>query len=369
MSRHSLFSRLGGLATAVVILLLVWNHYLVLHNLPDANERGIRKQCPLQPAFCPKLGCGKATRNHLEVVSKPEARHPAPPKGKNLILGMATQNIELARLGVFLRSAREFVSPRTLIVILSDQPSAPNSTRAQLLDALGVQETVSWVSGELESQYHPNSHRWVLLRDFLKGQKVQYDAVLFTDVRDVAFQGDPFAIMTGQNKSSLFVFREASPARRGEDGTIATEQRNKGWVLKCFGQEGLDEIGREVVSCAGVTMSGWSAALVYVSLMVDTILSKSTCIDQGVHNYLIYSGKLQRSISPAPLVVVPLEQGVVAQVQSMPPQSVWRNKIGQIVTPTGIPYAIVHQYDRSKHRYQPQALQQFQLFPSGSVLP
>ena len=55
--------------------------------------------------------------------------------------------------------------------------------------------------------------------------------------------------------------------------------------------------------------------------MVDSILSKSSCIDQGVHNYLIYSGMLQDAIAPNPLHILPLEAGIVAQVQSMPPVS------------------------------------------------
>lgn len=77
------------------------------------------------------------------------------------------------------------------------------------------------------------TRRWVLLRDFLLGEKELYDAVLFTDVRDVLCQADPFAYMV-QDKDALLVFREASPSRRGEDGTIGMEQRNKG-TFPCSG--------------------------------------------------------------------------------------------------------------------------------------
>lgn len=66
-----------------------------------------------------------------------------------------------------------------------------------------------------------------------------------------------------------------------------------------------------------------------------------------MHNYLIYSGMLASAIKPHPLVVVPIEEGVVANLQSMPPETVVRNKIGLIVNGIGgKPFAIVHQYDR-----------------------
>lgn len=283
-----------------------------------------------------------------------------------MILGMATQNVDLHRVLVFLESARQKILSDTDIVILSDSMSVPGSPRALAFESLGVREVVAEVEESIKRLYHTNSHRWIKLRDFLFGEKRVYHAVLFTDVRDVVFQGDPFSIMRGSNSTALFVFREASPARRGEDGTIGTEQRNKGWVAKCFGSAGLERVAGNVVTCAGVTLGGWDASKIYVKQMVEYILSKSSCIDQGVHNYLVYSGILEKALAPHPLVAVRLDQGIVASMQSMPPDTVVRNRIGEIVNGRGgLPFLVVHQYDRSKHRFDPQVLGQHSLLEPG----
>ena len=56
----------------------------------------------------------------------------------------------------------------------------------------------------------------------------KYEAVLFSDVRDVVFAGDPFAHMTrnaqGGLQNAFYAFLEAKPR------TIAECGWNKGWV-------------------------------------------------------------------------------------------------------------------------------------------
>ena len=74
-------------------------------------------------------------------------------------------------------------------------------------------------------------------------------------------------------------------------------------------------------------------------------------IDQGMHNYFVYSGALAEAVSA--LHLVSNEEGFIATVQSMP--SVQRDAAGRVLNAQGAVVAAVHQYDRSpvlKQQYQ-----------------
>lgn len=74
-------------------------------------------------------------------------------------------------------------------------------------------------------------------------------------------------------------------------------------------------------------------------------------IDQGMHNYFVYSGALEASVSA--LHLVSNEEGFIATVQSMP--SVQRDPAGRVLNERGAVVAAVHQYDRSpalKRQYE-----------------
>ena len=77
-------------------------------------------------------------------------------------------------------------------------------------------------------------------------------------------------------------------------------------------------------------------------------------VDQGMHNYFVYGGQLRAALGDA-LKLVSNEDGWVATVQSMP--TLQRNRAGAVVNSASLPYAVVHQYDRSgalKSQYERQ---------------
>ena len=67
-------------------------------------------------------------------------------------------------------------------------------------------------------------------------------------------------------------------------------------------------------------------------------------IDQGLHNYFVYSGELAARVSA--LHLLSNEEGPIATVQSMP--FVRRDPVGRVVNEQGAVVAVVHQYDRSE---------------------
>ncbi len=101
------------------------------------------------------------------------------------------------------------------------------------------------------------------MRDYVHSVNKTYAKLLFADIRDSVCQTDPFSEMKGfpGADSALYVFQEAAPTKRAQDGTINSEGKNRNWVVKCFGPQGLAKVQHGVVSCAGITIGGWDAAV------------------------------------------------------------------------------------------------------------
>lgn len=131
--------------------------------------------------------------------------------------------------------------------------------------------------------------------------------IMLSDFRDVFFQANPFAYRTwdwAPPVSQLVVFQEAYPNK-----VIYRCPFNGGWISNCYGQEGLKRVGSNTVSCSGVTIGVRDAIIVYAHLVTQQLdprvrygrnstESNKACIslgmDQGFHNWLVYSGQLDK---------------------------------------------------------------------------
>ncbi len=184
--------------------------------------------------------------------------------------------------------------------------------------------------------FHPSSYRWILIQQYLESLRQPYLWVFFVDVRDTVFQHDPFQHVAA-SPPGLYAFREAGSLHI-DDCTW-----NSGWVRACFGDAGLARVGGNFISCSGTTMAAWANAVQYAALLTATLADNPSCerngVDQGMHNYFLYTNQLADSH------VVLNEVGWVATVQSMP--VVKRSRDGQVVNNLGQPVAVVHQWDRN----------------------
>lgn len=119
----------------------------------------------------------------------------------------------------------------------------------------------------------------------------------------------------------------------------------------CFGDAALDSVRERIISCSGTSLATWEAALAYVGLIageVDGNACERNGVDQGMHNYFLYGGRLEEALRPLgapPIRLVSNEEGWVATVQSMP--TVKRDKGGRVLNDLGKAVAVVHQWDRS----------------------
>jgi hypothetical protein len=189
-------------------------------------------------------------------------------------------------------------------------------------------------------KYHPSTLRWILIDQYLKDHSKQFRRILLADVRDTAFQSDPFEIIS---LPGLYTFSEGIHFH--EEGW------NTGWVADCFGSSVAQKMSNNRVVCSGISLGSAAAVAAYTSLMAAEILKPSfeACerngVDQGIHNVLVYSGVIQN------LTLLGPTDGVVVHAQNTNPildaDSVVRisNKH---------PAVIVHQYDR--HRALQQSL-------------
>lgn len=172
--------------------------------------------------------------------------------------------------------------------------------------------------------------RWSHFRNYLAALPTEerYDWVFFSDVRDVVFVSDPFALVDDGPSEQLFA------ALEGRMVTINSSPTNRAWVQECYGQEGLERIGANPVSCSGTVLASWGHAMRYLDLMTTDPCPH----DQGVHNWILHTGLLEGITSMSN------EAGFIGTVAYM--RNVVRDTTGDLVNECGDKYAVVHQYDR-----------------------
>jgi hypothetical protein len=203
----------------------------------------------------------------------------------------------------------------------------------------------------------------------------QYDEsamIMVADFSDVMFQGNPFTFETHlwmPPAAQLVVFQEAYPNK-----VINRCPFNSGWISSCYGEETMQKIGTNTVSCSGVTIGTRDALLVYTYLITQQLDPKvrygkdstktnkgciSTGMDQGFHNWLVYSGILDRYMD---VKIFQQGEGPVNTLGAFFPGELailkfdlktWKVLRGEgkskyISNWNGKPSPVVHQFDRFK---------------------
>ena len=292
---------------------------------------------------------------------------------KSAIFGMA-KGIALQNAYQFVRSIRNHMHKDSVDVYLWSDEESMSPELKLIYEEFGIQvvyfDLAKDFSGDARKQgYHPSSYRWILMRRFMlnlekqtkyahRGERKKngelnefereegnsvppYKSVMFVDVRDTVWQDDVFA--RGETVGDgLIAFLEQRPRTIRECGW------NSKWVSACFGDVGLNKVGDNVISCSGTVLGTWDDVVSYATLVADLIESRPDCeqngIDQGIHNYYLFSGDLENAVSK--VHILSNEEGFVVSVQSMP--TIKRDRMGRVINDNGEIVAAVHQYDRSQ---------------------
>jgi hypothetical protein len=170
-------------------------------------------------------------------------------------------------------------------------------------------------------------YRFILFYEFLKSRIDKYDKIFITDVRDVVFQSDIFDY---PNSSKLTFFLE------GEK--IKNNPPNIGILMGAGGRKAVEMFGDRNIICAGTTLGNIKEIIHYLKTMKDNLLKAKE--DQGLHIYLIYSGKFPKSNLSENFEGPVLTLGFVRE------DNIKYNKYSLIIDKKGRVIPVLHQYDR-----------------------
>ncbi len=185
--------------------------------------------------------------------------------------------------------------------------------------------------------YHIHNSRFFLYLEYFLTRLMKDSlprAVLFTDVRDVIFQGDPFS----EPANVLDVFYESERPKIGQCPI------NSRWIRNCFGELLLQEVAESTISCAGTIMTDGVGAIRYLIEMFNILIllpkhALNWGSDQAVHNLIVHRGLIDGMKAHANGERVLTLNNVKSEEIRLAPN-------GQITGANGYPSPIVHQYDR-----------------------
>ena len=179
-----------------------------------------------------------------------------------------------------------------------------------------------------------NALRHFRYLEFLRRADREYRRILLTDVRDVAFQADPFSFPWPDGLNAAL---EHGGRRVGECPYTSR------WVRLHLGRAALEALADKPVSCSGTTVGGHAAILRYLEEMAARLVPFAPAAhmagyDQGVHNLLVHGG-----LAPEPAFHDNAGPILTLGWRRDPPAV---DDAGNVLNDAGLPAHIVHQYDR-----------------------
>ncbi len=179
--------------------------------------------------------------------------------------------------------------------------------------------------------------RYYYYYKFLCQKKFKYEFVLFSDIRDVLFQSNPFDKLNG-NETVLF-------AMEHETCLLGKDSSNSRWIKHLYKKEEIEKIENFVVSCSGTTLARKGYYENYLTEMILETAKQTHKIvgafgfDQGIHNYLLRTNKFKNYSMQIN------GEGIYCTMLTTPINEFLLNNRNQIVNKDGSMVPIVHQYN------------------------
>lgn len=259
----------------------------------------------------------------LEAPVEPDVRFSD--CGPDVVIGFAT-NYGPQALAPFVLSLRAF-SAATVALVTSDTPELRAFLQHHRIERFDAPRVSGWT---------PHVH--LVRQKFYLSVLAAYPnarRVLIVDVRDLAFQGDPFAQGFGDEQAACVMYAETPP------GGFARQGANTRWATTLIGSGMAQRIGDAMVVCGGTVM-GERGALQRMlrSLLSLAAIQRSTMLehigaDQSAMNVIAHWGLQDVFVSP--------NYKRTATVGHADPLRVDGDLLRN---PDGSVSPIVHQYDR-----------------------
>jgi hypothetical protein len=182
------------------------------------------------------------------------------------------------------------------------------------------------------------NYRWKLYADFLNDNPNKYNLVFSADIKDVLFQLDIFKFYSSK-KPFLGVAIE--------DGLL-TEEVNKNWIVKAYGNKIHKAIENERIICLG-TIWGTPEKFKEFSYILWKNLNSEWALvnkifDQAVGNYLIYHEKLFNNS----IIKSDNKNGPIMTIGLTKVENIKLDNDNNILNEDLRVAAVVHQYNRKK---------------------
>mgnify|MGYP001549595381 CR=1 FL=1 len=205
------------------------------------------------------------------------------------------------------------------------------------LPGLTAEARLLWRARTVRHFLDPNTRRFVEFYLALRHVLPDCDRVLLSDIRDVVFQADPFALIT--EPGILYGLEDASV-------TIGSHWANSLWVERVGGATLRDALAPERVSCVGVVLGSGPVIAAYLALVVDALTSPGINVanfhgaDTGAHNIVVRRRALPN------VRFADFENGGIVNLHGLNPASIRWTADDLLSDAHGRPFAVVHQYDR-----------------------
>lgn len=183
----------------------------------------------------------------------------------------------------------------------------------------------------------PNTRRFVEFFLALESKGRNFDRVLLSDLRDVVFQSNPFDLVHGN---------EIVCSLEDDSLTIGSNWANSLWVERVGGSRLKEELSNRRISCVGVLVGsgqlieGYLRALVGVLTRPGINVANFHGADTGAHNIVVYKEP------PGAIRFGDAHLGGIIGMHGLRAQYIRWTENGLLCDVQGVPFAIVHQYDR-----------------------
>ncbi|OHT12402.1 hypothetical protein TRFO_17772 [Tritrichomonas foetus] len=167
------------------------------------------------------------------------------------------------------------------IVILTNKGMKFAALTTKIINCLSIKVIGVEIPHVLKKR-HTDFIRDSMVCNFAKKYQEDFDRIFFFDAYDVFFEHDPFEYFIGDN---MFFFQEALIP-------IKDSPCNRGWILDCYGNEGLPIMGDNVVICSGTVAGSIRMFIRFYELLQKQPAWKQCAVDQGQMNFAVYSGLL-----------------------------------------------------------------------------
>ena len=252
---------------------------------------------------------------------------------RTLVIGTA-MGMNVAQIWPFVESLRVHYDGEAALVISSRGTEAVVKYLASRDVKPVFYDSVPWMFLQVQTSRYARYAE--VLREELSDP---YERVFFTDVTDVLFQANPFEFAPA---GKIVCFLEDSRA------TIGRCRSNSLWVKQVYGDAILQGLFDRRISCSGTTMGDHAALIDYCDKILaearPDIMIKLVGVrghDQGIHNYLLNTGKLPGAVVN--------ENGDFVFTLAQVPDGEVMVKVDGIYTLADKRCPIVHQWTYKKH--------------------